>query len=151
MKMKISRPMKLALLFTLFLAPICRAEDISERTPTNVPATDLKWLPTPVGAMASPVRGDFTQGAHITYLKFRAGAKTAAHTHTADYVGIVLSGRMRHEAKGAPETMRVLGAGSHWSMPGDAEHVSECLPGEDCMLVIIQEEKFDFLPLKKPE
>lgn len=99
--------------------------------------------------MVSPVQGDFTQGAHITYLKFQPGAKTPLHTHSSDYVGIVLSGRMRHEVKGVPVTSRVLGAGSHWFMPGTVEHVSECLQGSECVLVLIQNEKFDFLPAEK--
>jgi quercetin dioxygenase-like cupin family protein len=150
MHLYLAKSLKMALLMTFTLVPSTWAGGTSEtKNPSNVPAGELKWLPTPVGPMASPVQGDFNLGSHITYLKFQAGAKTPLHIHSADYVGIVLSGRMRHEAKGFSETARVLEAGSHWFMPGNVEHVSECLPGKECVLVIIQTEKFDFQPVEK--
>ena len=121
----------------------------SLKAATNVPVTELKWQETPIGVLASPVAGDFTMGGHVTYLKFPAGAKPPAHTHSADYTGIVLFGNMRHEVKGAPETQRSLPPGSYWSIPANVEHVSECLPGTECVAVLMQNEKFDFLPTVK--
>ena len=121
----------------------------SGQAPSNTPTSDLPWVETPIGPMASPVSGDFTQGAPITYLKFPPGAKTPLHTHSADYVGIVLSGNARHTVKGIPETERILPPGSHWFMPANVEHVSECVPGAECVMALIQGEKFDFLEISK--
>ncbi len=119
------------------------------QAPSNTPTSDLPWVETPIGPMASPVSGDFTRGAHITYLRFPAGAKTPLHTHSADYVGIVLSGNTRHTVKGIAETQRLLPPGSHWFMPANVEHVSECVPGAECVMALIQDEKFDFLEAAK--
>ena len=121
----------------------------SGQAPSNTPTSDLPWVETPIGPMASPVSGDFTKGAHITYLRFPPGAKTPLHTHSADYVGIVLSGNARHTVKGIPETERILPPGSHWFMPANVEHVSECVPGAECVMALIQGEKFDFLEVSK--
>ncbi len=121
----------------------------SGKVPSNTPTSDLQWVETPIGPMASPVSGDFTKGAHITYLRFPAGAKTPLHTHSADYVGIVISGNARHTVKGVPETKRILPPGSHWFMPANVEHVSECIPGAECVMALVQDEKFDFLEAGK--
>ena len=121
----------------------------SGKTPSNTPTSDLKWVETPVGPLASPVSGDFTKGPHITYLKFPPGTKTPLHTHSADYVGIVISGNTRHTVKDVPETDRILPPGSHWFMPANVEHVSECIAGAECVVALIQNAKFDFLEVGK--
>ena len=120
-----------------------------KKSPTNTPTSDLRWVETPIGPLASPVSGDFTKGAHITYLKFPSGAKTPLHTHSASYVGIVISGNARHTVKGVAETEKILPPGSHWFMPANVEHVSECVPGAECVMALIQNEKFDFLEVGK--
>ena len=119
------------------------------KTPSNTPTSDLRWVATPIGPMASPVSADFTKGAHVTYLKFPAGAKTSLHTHSAGYVGIVISGNTRHTVKGVPETERILPPGSHWFIPANVEHVSECIPGAECVMALVQDEKFDFVEVGK--
>lgn len=121
----------------------------SGKAPSNTTTSDLQWVPTPIGPMASPVSADFTKGAHITYLKFPAGAKTPLHTHSAGYVGIVISGNTRHAVKGLPQTEKILPPGSHWFMPANVEHVSECLPGMECVMALVQDEKFDFVEVGK--
>lgn len=121
----------------------------SAKAPSNTPTSDLKWVETPIGAMASAVSGDFTKGAHITCLKLPAGAKTPLHSHSASYVGIVISGNTRHAVKGVPETERILPPGAHWTMPANVQHVSECIAGADCVVAIIQDGQFDFLEAGK--
>ncbi len=116
--------------------------DNSTRTPVN----QLQWIETPFGPLASPVRGNFAEGQHITYIKFGAGMKTPVHTHSHDYTGIVVSGVTRHFVPGKPETEVELPAGSHWFIPAELPHVSECLAGEDCVMALFQNENFDFKP-----
>jgi quercetin dioxygenase-like cupin family protein len=116
-----------------------------DKSPTYTATTDLKWIKTPFGPLASPGFGDFSKGQHITYIKFNAGDKTLVHTHSSDYVGVVLSGNMKHYIPGKPETEIPLPPGSHWSMPANVEHITECLPGVECVAVLFQQDKFDFL------
>ncbi len=112
-------------------------------------ATELKWMDSGFGPTVSPINGDFSKGRHVTYVKFSAGMKTPLHTHTHDYVGIVLSGVSMHWEPGKPETKKPLSAGAHWFMPGNVAHVSECLPGTECIMAIIQKQNMDFLPAKQ--
>ena len=115
---------------------------------THTSTLDLKWAKTPFGPDASPVYGDFSKGEHISYIKFAAGMKTPVHTHSSDYVGIVISGNTRHWIPGKPKTKKLLPVGSHWSIPANKKHISECLPGVECIMAIIQKGKFDFIPKK---
>jgi len=135
------------ILLALTLAAAATAESL--KRPTNATPADLRWADTGLGPLASPVSGDFTRGAHVTYLKFASGMKTSLHTHSADYVGIVVAGNARHVVKGMPETEKILPPGSHWFMPANLEHVSECLPGAECIFALIQNDKFDFLEVGK--
>jgi uncharacterized RmlC-like cupin family protein len=119
---------------------------VAGETSDQTPAEQIVWGETPFGPLASPVSGDFSTGQHITFIKFPAGMKTPVHTHTHDYVGIVISGVTRHFEPGKPETEVDLPAGSHWSIPAGLPHISECLPGVECVMAIYQDENFDFHP-----
>ncbi len=116
---------------------------------THTASMDLQWGKTPFGPEASPVNGDFTSGGHITYIRFPAGMTTPLHTHSADYVGIVVTGSTRHWLPGQPETRKLLPPGSHWFIPANVEHVSECLPGAECIMAIYQQQPFDFQPIEQ--
>ena len=118
---------------------------------TTGPLDELKWQKTPFGPLASSVSGDFSSTGHTTYIKFPAGMVTPIHTHTHDYVGIVLSGTTMHWEPGKPETQVRLPVGSHWTVPAGVTHVSECLHGEECIMAISQTEAFDFIPVKNSE
>ena len=111
-------------------------------------AEKLQWGKTPFGPDASVVYGDFSKGKHITLIKFPAGMKTPIHTHSHDYIGVVIAGVTRHYLPGKAETKTKLAAGSHWSIPAKVKHISECLPGSDCVMALYQDKNFDFLPSK---
>ena len=115
---------------------------------TRTPAADLQWGKTPFGPMASPVFGNFAEGAHVTFVKFTSGMKTPVHTHSHDYVGVVITGATRHYVPGKPETKTLLPAGSHWFIPGNQPHVSECVEGTDCIMALYQSKNFDFKPVE---
>ncbi len=110
--------------------------------------TELKWMDSGFGPTVSPVFGDFSKSNHITYVKFPAGMKTPAHTHSHDYVGLVITGVSMHWEPGKPETKKPLSAGSHWFMPGGVQHISECLPGSECIMAIYQKNRMDFTPVQ---
>ena len=126
----------------------CATTIAGPQTPHRTAVGEIQWSKTPFGPLASSVFGDFSTGEHVTYIQFPAGMKTPVHTHSHDYVGIVVSGTTRHFEPGKPETEKELPAGSHWSIPADLPHVSECLPGSDCVMAIYQTANFDFLPVE---
>ena len=139
-------PSILALLCLSVIVLSCDANGQDQETheATHTAADEVQWGPTPFGPEASPVSGDFSAGAHVTFMRIKGGIQTPLHLHSHSYVGIVVSGTMRHWLPGFPETEKDLPAGSHWSIPANAEHISACLEGEDCIAAVIQDEFFDF-------
>ncbi len=113
---------------------------------TQTPAQEIQWVKAPFGPEVSPVMGDFSSGQHVTLVRFAPGMKTPVHTHSHSYTGVVLSGTTRHYVPGQKDTEVELPAGSHWSIPGNQEHISECLGDEECVMVLYQSDKFDFMP-----
>jgi quercetin dioxygenase-like cupin family protein len=113
--------------------------------PTYGPVETLTWTPTGLGPDASPVLGDFTTGKHVTYMRFAGTFKTPLHIHSTDYLGIVLVGEGRHYVPGDKRTETILRAGSHWTMPANLPHVSECVSKEPCIFALYQDAKFDFI------
>lgn len=118
------------------------------RMSTRVSVSELSWTEVSKGRSVSPIYGDMKTGKHVTFIRFTPGMKTEPHTHSNDYVGIVVKGTMRHYQPGFPETETVLSAGSHWAIPGEVVHISECLPGSECVFAIYQEAFFDRKPVK---
>ena len=114
---------------------------------THTSSDEVQWGSTPFGPEAAMVSGEFSTGKHLTYIKFTAGMKTPMHIHTHGYIGIVISGTTKHWIPDEPTTQKILPAGSHWSIPAGVEHVSECLPGTECVMAIFQEQAFDFIPV----
>ena len=116
-------------------------------TSTRTPATAVQWVDIG-GPQAANVSGDFAAGQHVMFVKFAAGMKTPLHIHSHDYVGVVVSGVARHSIPGKPETEVDLAAGSHWFIPANLPHISECLPGAECIFALYQDEAFDFITVE---
>jgi len=110
----------------------------------NPPITEMKFVDTGIGPLkAAPGFGDFTKGAHSTFIKLPAGFVTPLHVHTADYYGVVISGVVAN-AVDASVTDVPLAPGSYWFQKGKAAHVTKCLSATECVLFITQPSKFDF-------
>jgi hypothetical protein len=122
--------------------------DSDQHTLTHVTPPEIMWEVSPFGPEMWKVQGDFLQGAHVTYIKFAAGTTTPLHIHSEDYVGIVVAGTTRHTIRGKLETWKLLPPGSHWFIPANVGHVSECLSGFECIMAITQKAAFDFIPLE---
>ena len=137
-----------AVYFLLFMAGGMHLSQAEEQGTSRTPAADIKWMDTGFGPQAAPVVGDFTKGKHLSFIRFKAGFKTPLHTHSHDYVGIVVVGQARHYEPGKPETETVLGPGSYWSVKGNVPHISECLAGEDCVFALSQDDSFDIKPVQ---
>jgi hypothetical protein len=117
------------------------------------PLSEAQWTPLmkegPLPAVA-PIQGDGTKGAYLGYLKLPAGFESPPHMHTNDYWSILVQGKMTHWAAngGSEKESKQLGVGDLTHMPGKLDHVSKCYPGAECIMVVMQKGKFDFIPSK---
>jgi hypothetical protein len=104
---------------------------------------------SPLPALA-PIHGDPTKGPYEAYLKLPAGFVSPVHSHSDDYWAVLLKGKMTHWAAngGSEKDSKLLLPGDLTFMPGKSDHVSKCYPGEDCIVVISQKVKFDFVVAK---
>jgi len=121
--------------------------DDEHKNNSHVSATEIRWEASPFGPEIWKVKGNLMNGEHITYIKFAAGTVTPLHIHSADYVGIDITGTTRHRVVDRDGTNKLLPPGSHWAIKANEKHVSECLPGLECIMAIIQKSAFDFIPL----
>ena len=115
----------------------------SQERLTQTVVDDIPWAELPDGRATAFVHGDMQTGEHLSYISFPAGMKTAPHTHSTTYVGIVVKGRARHFEPEVASTQGVLPPGSHYRVPGGVVHSSECLDGSECIFAIHQHDAFD--------
>lgn len=113
--------------------------------------SDATWTPVLKGSAlpaSAPIHGDSTKGAYEGYLKLPAGFESPAHRHTSDYWAVLIQGRMTHWAVdgGSEATAKQLGVGDLAYLPAGLAHVSKCYPGQDCIVIMVQPGKFDFVP-----
>jgi quercetin dioxygenase-like cupin family protein len=114
---------------------------------------DAKWTPImkegPLPAVAA-IQGDPTKGAYEGYLKLPAGFESPPHSHSYDYWAVLVQGKMTHWAAngGSEKDAKQLGVGDLTFMPAKVDHVSKCYPGADCIMVVVQKGKNDFIPAK---
>jgi hypothetical protein len=111
-------------------------------------------MDTPLPAMAN-IQGDGMKGAYMGYLKLPANFTSPPHSHSSDYWAVLVQGKMTHWATvgGSEKDAKQLGVGDLTFMPGKTEHISKCFPGAECILVVMQKGKFDFVmpkPAKTP-
>ena len=135
-------------LVALALTSTIAHSDTATEPSRHTAQSEIEWLQTPFGPLAAPVSGNFAAGEHITFIKFSDGMTTPLHTHSHDYVGIVITGVTRHYTPGRPETEKELPAGSHWFIPANLPHISECLPGSECVMALFQSDLMDFAPVE---
>jgi hypothetical protein len=119
--------------------------------PELMAMSELAWTPLmkegplPAGA---PIEGDSSKGAYFGYLKLPAGFESPPHMHTNDYWSVLVQGQMTHWAAegGSEKESKAIGVGGWTHMPGKVAHVSKCYPGADCIMVVMQKGKSDFIP-----
>ncbi len=126
-----------------------------KKMPELTNQSELKWTPLMSGPLPAiaPIKGDPMKGAFYAYLKLPAGFESPAHSHSSDYWGVLITGKMTHWAPKDGQTEKdgkQLAPGDLTHMPGGLVHVSKCYPGEDCLIALVQNAKFDFIPADKP-
>jgi hypothetical protein len=140
----------LGLTIGAFVAGSAVAKGGAAKAPELTQLKDMTWTPLmkegPLPAMA-PIQGDGTKGAYEGFLKLPAGFESPPHSHTSDYWSVLLQGKMTHWAAngGSEKESKQLGVGDLTYMPGKLEHISKCYPGAECIMVVMQKGKFDFV------
>jgi hypothetical protein len=126
------------------------------KAPELTSFSELTWTPLmkegPLPALA-PIEGDGMKGAYLGFLKLPAGFESPPHSHTNDYWSVLVQGQMTHWAVdgGSEKDSKAIGPGGVTHMPGKMLHVSKCYPGQDCVMVVMQKGKFDFIPAAAPK
>jgi uncharacterized protein DUF4437 len=117
----------------------------ASNTSVNVPVTEMKFFDTGIGPLkAAPGFGDFSKGAHSTFIKLPAGFVTPLHFYTEDLYGVVISGVVAQTVDANAADVP-LAPGSYWFLKGKAAHVTKCLSANECVFFITQPGKFDFV------
>ena len=141
------------LMLGAFVAGNAVAKGKAATAPELSQLKDATWTPLmkegPLPAVA-PIEGDGTKGAYVGYLKLPAGFESPVHSHTNEYWSVLIQGKMTHWAAngGSEKDSKQLGVGDLTHMPAKLEHVSKCYPGAECIMVVVQKGKFDFVPAK---
>ena len=110
---------------------------------THTVANDISWNALPDGRATAAIHGDMQSGEHISYVRFPPGMRTATHTHSNTYVGIIVKGTARHFEPQSAESEIWLPPGSFYRVPAGVAHVSECSSGSECIFAIHQHGPFD--------
>lgn len=108
---------------------------------------ELVWEPYAGGALQiAKLWGDREKGAYGMYLKAPAGFKAGSHMHTADYGGVSIQGTWVHTMNGETKELPI---GSYIMQPGGQYHNDACKGPEECIWLLVQDAKGDFIPEKK--
>lgn len=100
--------------------------------PPPLPPAGLEWVEVVPGAVEfASSHGDWTQGAHGKFVRFRPGAIAPMHRHTGDYHGVVISGTVTNPFQDG-ETVE-MGPGTYWYVPAGAVHSTGCVSSEPCV------------------
>jgi hypothetical protein len=136
-----------------FVVGTAIAKGPAATAPELLSLKDATWTPLmkegPLPAL-SPIHGDPMKGAHEAYLKLPAGFESPPHSHSSDYWSVLVQGKMTHWAAngGSEKDAKQLGVGDLTHMPAKLEHISKCYPGAECIMVMVQPGKFDFIMAK---
>lgn len=113
----------------------------------NTPAPSLDWEETPEGVAFASLMGERFNEAYMAMVKLPGGLVSPPHIKSANMYGVMVSGAMVHEHVGESSNA-VLRAGSFYKIPKNVPHISKCISQEECITVLYQDGKFDFLPVE---
>lgn len=109
---------------------------------------DLKFEQGPKGISFALLWGDWNNGGDYGMIvKIKAGHAAPDHRHTHDYHGVTIQGKWAHRGKDGKEV--VLSQGSYSKQTGTENHGDRCVGPEDCLILIHQHGKRDFILAKE--
>ncbi len=102
------------------------------------------------GPKLGQLTGDYKKGPYVGLLQLPGGFTSPMHSHTGDYEAVQIEGTSSHWVKGEDGTKaKKMTPGSYWTFPAKLDHVSQCEKGKDCVVLVWQKSKFDFVPGKE--
>lgn len=134
------------------LMGVCSSAFAKGEKPSQVvPYADIKWEEYAPGTplMVAKLWGDPSKGAHGRFLKLPGGFEAGVHSHSGDYNAVLISGTWMHWDSDKATGVE-LSPGSYVMQPGKANHNDKCKEGADCVLLIVQATKADYIPEKAP-
>jgi beta-alanine degradation protein BauB len=118
----------------------------------SIPTNQLKYGSTGVTdnvhgeVKAAAAYGDFSQGAHGTFLRLPGGFASPAHSHSNDEWGVIVAGVAANGKPGAPDVL--LPVGSYFFQKAGETHITKCVSENECVILLSQPGKYDFIPTK---
>jgi quercetin dioxygenase-like cupin family protein len=126
-----------ACLMSIVVATPVASEEVA--APTIIPAETLKWNPTPFPDVTAAVIAGNPAGSGIyaIFAKYRAGGRSAPHTHPDQRVVTVISGTYYAGAgtEYDESKLKPLGPGTTIIVPANSPHYASAKDGE----TIVQE------------
>ncbi len=124
----------------------------TSKAPTFTAKEELQWVDLG-GPKLAGLSGNPQKGPYIGLLQLpggSAGFTSPWHSHSGDYEAVQITGTSTHWVKGEDGTKaKKMTPGSYWTMPGKVDHISQCEKGAECLVLVMQKKKFDFLPGKE--
>lgn len=115
----------------------------------NLQSAAIKFGPldpnSPNGPQVAVLWGDMQKTENGWLVKLPAGFPGQMHVHSHDYRAVVIQGTIINSQLGQSADIP-LQAGSFWSQPANAPHITKCAPGADCLAYVHFEGGFDFRP-----
>ena len=142
-------------LAAILLAAASMAPVHGQSSPASVsiPVTQLRYAPTGVTdgihaeIQAAKAYGDFSRGAHGTFLRLSPQFASPLHTHSADYWGVVVAGVVVNGKPGSEDIP--LPVGSYFFQKAGEPHITRCISPNECLVFLNQNAKYDFIPVGK--
>lgn len=137
----------------LVAASIAAVHGQSSAASVSIPVTQLQYGPSGVidpshgEVQAAKAYGDFTRGAHGTFLRLPPLFVSPLHIHSADYWGVVLAGVVVNGKPGSQEIP--LPVGSYFFQKAGEPHITRCISPNECLVFLNQSSKYDFIPVAK--
>ena len=93
---------------------------------------EANWQKEETGPFFATMWGNPKKGPHAGLVKFTRGTTMPLHTHTADHVGVLVSGTVIIGDETG--TDRTLTPGTTLNVPGMVKHTTRCAPEADCVI-----------------
>jgi Domain of unknown function (DUF4437) len=124
----------------------------SEEVPINVDQSNVVWIDQPgMPASANGPKVAFLWGnpqddqLNGTLIKLPAGFTGKIRSHGTTFRAVVIQGRPKHGVPGETD-VKTMEPGSYFSSKGESAHQVSCKAGEECIIYVRMEGKFDVIP-----
>lgn len=113
-----------------------------DMTPAEAPAAEpkvslhradqIEWVEVKGGVKMAVIHGNPKEGAFHGLFDFPSGMQTNVHTHSASFVGGLISGT--HQRGPAEDQLVTLTDGAVWFEPAGSAHMEKCGPDSHCVM-----------------